>query len=78
MRVYEKAYQPASNPGNTGTVDLYATIGSLIPQRFDNPSAGAFLSSSLDPLPAVPEPSTYALLLGGLAAMAGLVRRRRT
>ena len=78
VRVYEKAYQPASNPGNTGTVDLYATIGSLIPQRFDNPSAGAFLSSSLDPLPAVPEPSTYALLLGGLAAMAGLVRRRRT
>jgi hypothetical protein len=77
VRVYEAHVQPVGNPGNTGTVDLYARIGSLIPQRFDNPSAGAFLSTSLEPLPAVPEPSTYALMLGGLALAAGLARRRK-
>jgi hypothetical protein len=77
VRVYEAHVQPVGNPGNTGTVDLYARIGSLVPTRFDNPSAGAFLSASLQPLPAVPEPSTYALMLGGLALVGGMARRRR-
>jgi hypothetical protein len=76
VRVYEAHVQPPANPGNTGTVDLYARIGSLVPVRFDNPSAGAFLSASLDPLPAVPEPATYALWLGGLALVGWQLRRR--
>lgn len=73
VRVYEAHVQPAGNPGNTGTVDLYAVIGSLIPVGFESPSPAAFLSPSLDPLPAVPEPSTYATLLTGLALL-GLAR----
>ncbi len=77
VRVYEPHIQPTGNPGNTGTVDLYARIGSLIPQRFDNPSSGAFLSASLDPLPAVPEPSTHAMLWVGLALAGWLARRRQ-
>jgi hypothetical protein len=76
VRVYEFDVQPPGNPGNTGTVDLYARIGSLLPTRFDNPSAGAFLSPSLAPLPAVPEPSTHALMLGGMALLGWLARRR--
>lgn len=78
VRVYEKAFQPPSNPGNTGSVDLYAQIGSLIPRRFDNPSTGAFLSSSLDPIvSSVPEPGSYALFAAGLVALATRMRRAR-
>lgn len=57
-------------------MDLYARIGSLVPVRFDHPSAGAFLSPSLEPLPAMPEPSTHVLLLGGLSLLGWLARRR--
>jgi len=76
VRVYEAHVQPTGNPGNTGTVDLYAVIGSLIPVGFENASPAAFLSPSLDPLPAVPEPSTYASMLAGLGILA-LVRHLR-
>jgi hypothetical protein len=66
-RVYEQSFQPAGNPGNTGSVDLYARIGSLVPTRFANPSPGMFLSTSLDPMTtAVPEPSAWLMALGGL------------
>lgn len=74
VRVFEGHIQPPDNPGNPGTVDLYAVIGSLIPHDFASPSPAAFLSSSLDPLPAVPEPSTYISLLAGLTVL-GLRRR---
>ena len=77
VRVYEQSFQPPSHPGNTGSVDLYAQIGSLIPKRFDNPSAGAFLSNSLDPITAsVPEPATYMLLAAGLSLVGMLAKRR--
>jgi hypothetical protein len=76
VRVYEQAFQPAGNPGNTGSVDLYVRIGSLVPVRFDNPSAGAFLSPSLDPAAPVPEPETYAMLLAGLGLLGGMTRRQ--
>lgn len=38
---------------------------------------GAGSGSITDPTPAIPEPSTYALMLGGLAAVAMAARRRR-
>ncbi len=75
VRVYEKTIQPAGNPGNVGSVDLFARIGSLIPTGFANPSGGAFLSPSIVPLSPVPEPSQASLLLAGLA-LCGIALRR--
>ncbi len=39
--------------------------------------AGSNISIERNPVPVVPEPSTYALMLGGLAAVAWLARRQR-
>lgn len=79
VRVYESANQPPGNPGNTGSVDLYARIGSLVPTAFKNPSGGVFLSASLDPIVSgVPEPDTYALLLAGLALIGSVGARRKS
>lgn len=39
--------------------------------------AGAYSGVMLSINPAIPEPETYALMLGGLALLAGVVRRRR-
>ena len=39
---------------------------------------GASGGSITDPIPAIPEPSTYALMALGLAGMAAVARRRRT
>jgi hypothetical protein len=77
VRVYEAALQPASHPGNTGSADLYARIGSLIPMRFDNPSGGAFLQASFTPTPSVPEPAGSTLWLAGAAAGLAWHRRRQ-
>jgi hypothetical protein len=46
---------------------------------FTGQCAGGFGAEKavLEITPAIPEPSTYALMLGGLAALAAAVRRRR-
>jgi len=78
VRVYERSFQPPDNPGNTGSVDLFARIGSLIPTSFENPSGGIFLSPSLDPITsAVPESDTVAMLLAGLVLVGSAAARRR-
>lgn len=77
VRVYERDNQPPGNPGNTGSVDLYAQIGSLIPTSFENPQGGVFLSASLAPITtAVPEPETYAMMLAGIGLLGFAARRK--
>lgn len=57
---------------NTGSIDLYGQIGSLIPIGFANPQ-GVKLRSAIPVVdglpPAIPEPGTWALLLAGLATL---------
>ena len=68
MRVLE-----AFDGSNTGTIDLYGRIGSLIPDRFANATGGAFIGPAVPA--AVPLPATPLLVALGLGVMA-LVRRR--
>lgn len=49
---------------------------SLVLAAIDLP-AGAAPPSPTDPVPAIPEPSTYALMLAGLASMTWMARRQR-
>ena len=78
----EPALQPPGG-SNTGSVDLYGKIGSLIPTGFANPQGGAILRSSI-PVVAndvvantVPEPASWALLLAGSGIVSAVARRRR-
>ncbi len=83
FRVYELSNSPIGT--NTGTIDFYGRIGSLIPTRFANP-AGGFLDSSVDLVPSgqppggpvvpVPEPNVLPLLALGIPALVAGVRRR--
>jgi PEP-CTERM motif len=64
-----RVYEAASAFPNTGSIELWGRVGSLIPTEFRNASGGVFVQ-------AIPEPATYALMLLGLAA-AGIAARRR-
>jgi hypothetical protein len=68
VRVYDSFSQPPGNPGATGTVNFIAKIGSLDPVAFVATNSGAFVIPSITP--AIPEPSTWALWLLGLVAVA--------
>ena len=58
----------------TATAGLYLYIGEV----GDNGEvAGSNIELLRDPVPGIPEPSTYALMLGGLGAVAWLARRQR-
>lgn len=69
MRVYERFDSPTGS--NSGSIDLYGRIGSLVPTRFANPQGGVFISAS------IPEPETYAMLLAGLGMLGFAARRRK-
>lgn len=71
--VYES--EPELQPpggSNTGAIDLYGRIGSLIPTGFSNPQ-GVTLQDAIPVVdglpPPVPEPGTWALMAAGLATL---------
>lgn len=70
----------ATSPAGTPSVELYHTDIFTNPTcLFTRQCTGGFGAEKavLEITPAIPEPSTYALMLGGLAALAAAVRRRR-
>ena len=74
-RVFDLAFQPSTNPGNTGTFDIFGNIGSLIPNQFVATNDAGFVSSKIGPLSpsdipgATPLslPATWALIVAGVA-----------
>jgi hypothetical protein len=70
-----RVYEEFSGHPNTGSWDVYGHVASLDLDRFANATGGAFLSSSVGDLRAVPEPDSAALLVSGLMGI-GLYRRR--
>lgn len=67
-------YEVESGLGNTGSVDLYGRIGSLLPTAFSDPQGSITLQPAIPSV--VPEPSNWALLLVGLACIGGIGVRR--
>ena len=74
-------YELDATHSNVGSFNFYAKIGSLIPTRFEavplnanGAPTGGFVGNQTVP---VPEPTTWAMMLGGLALLAGTARRRR-
>jgi uncharacterized protein (TIGR03382 family) len=68
-----RVYEAASGLGNTGSIELWGRVGSLIPTAFRNATGGVFLDSST----AVPEPGVGPLLAFGLLGLAAGRPRRR-
>jgi hypothetical protein len=64
---------------NQGTVDLYTKFGSLDYVALRNPGGSAFLEpgTGVGPINAVPEPSSWTMLILGLGALGGAARARR-
>ncbi len=69
-----RVYEAASGLGNTGSIELWGRVGSLIPTAFRNATGGVFVN----PLTAVPEPGIVSLLAVGFLSVAAGRRRRAT
>lgn len=66
-----------ANFDNFGSLPVLATgIGAQAGLEVILGAGGGSITNP-DPVPAIPEPSTYALMLGGLAAVVAVARRRR-
>jgi len=77
MRVFDKAAQPAGNPGFEGLFAFDGYVGSLVLSDLRSINAAGFTDASIAPaLAQVPEPGGLALVLGGLVA-AGATSRRQ-
>ena len=81
LRVYDDCCKP-SGFSNVGTIDLYGSFGSLHLDELSNPQGGVFTTSVLPldpaspPVLAVPEPSTWAMLIAGFGLIGAATRRR--
>jgi hypothetical protein len=79
MRVYDSFCSP---PGvsSTGTVDVWASFGSLDLISFSNPTGGAFIEDSVTvgPTGGVPEPTAWALMIAGFGLVGWELRHRRS
>jgi hypothetical protein len=74
LRGFPTVFEAGSSRGNTGTVELWGTVGSLDPLFFANPTGGVVIQSAVA---AVPEPSHWLLMLAGMAALTTTISRRR-
>jgi hypothetical protein len=70
---FPTVYEAASAHPNTGTVQLWGTVGSLDPLFFANPTGGVVIQSAVA---AVPEPPEWLLMLAGMAVLTGAMARR--
>jgi len=77
LRVYDDCCKPGGAT-NSGSVQILARFNSLDIDAFGQVSGGGFVTTSVAPLPAVPEPETWAMLLAGLGVTGALARRRIT
>jgi hypothetical protein len=81
-----RVYDPVACPGyldplscNIGSVDVYGYISSLHVAGFANPTGGAFLYPTADPIPVpqVPAPASLFLFLAGAGVASLRATRRR-
>jgi len=70
------------NISDSKSIDLSAAFGSTMTMGFTGATGGSYAdqritSFSVNSVPAVPEPETYAMLLAGLGALGFVARRRK-
>jgi hypothetical protein len=73
FKVYELGQSPL---GNSGSVTLYGTTGSLDPTRFADPTGAGFLGPSMPNLTTTPEPAAVQLTILSLLGMVVIARRK--
>lgn len=76
LRVYDGCCRPAGS-SSLGSVDVIGRFGSLHIAGLANVQGGGFITASVAPLPAVPEPGTWALLAAGLGLVVARARAGR-
>jgi hypothetical protein len=64
-------------PANVGSIDGLSMTGTQFTFAYGGAHADQFYLSSVTAVAAVPEPETYALMVGGLAALGFVARRRK-
>ena len=78
-RVFDRFYQPPTNPGYSGSFEFKGYIGSLVPTGFVALNSAGFTDASVQPglSNPIPEPGTSAMLLAGLGLLGFASRHRK-